>query len=632
MQRTDTRSLRNRIIEFFKRLLGHRQLPTLLAAGAILAMLPALKTGLAMDDLIQRPFQFKASQLPVRMRELLPPDSGSLRRVLAGLFGSIVNPAQVALAKDYGLLGWWGPDAIKCGLWRPFTAFTHWLDYRLFPDSPALMHAHNIGWFAAAIFILAVVYHKLAGPAWLGGLAGVLFLLDKNTYFPVMFVANRGFVVALVFGLAALSEHHRWRTTQSRLAMVLSLCSLAVSLFANEGGASSLAFILAYALVLEPGSWRRRALTALPAIIVIIGWRLIYQGLGYGVADMGGGVNNAGGYIDPSYEPLRFAGQLGPRVLALAGGQFTGIPPDVLLLLNPSWQSGVAIFYLLCLAAGGLVFLPLVRQNAPARFWFAVTALALIPAATVTPLSKNLAFVAVGAFGLVACFVGGLISGSSWAPKALPCRVLSWTTCVWLLLAHVPGALVGRIANVKFTPLLFGAVNRVVGIEDSPNIGEQEVILVNTPLQIATVYAPCYRLYRGQALPRSIRALVPGCTGLELKRTDEKTLIVQTRASDIFACDDLGAAHVAYLFNSLDGIVVGRRPWKPGDRQILRGLTVEILEVSKPGLPVRVAFHFEQPLDSPLYHWLRFDWRRFSYGVFSVPRVGETVWVEGPVR
>ena len=630
MKTKATKGLGNGIAELLKRLLEYRHLPVLLAAGAMLAMLPALKTGLVVDDLIQRPFQFKASQLPMRMQELLPPDSGSLRRVLSGLFGSIVNPEQVALAKDYGLLGWWGPEDIRCSLWRPFTAFTHWLDYRLFPDSPVLMHVHNIAWFAAAIFILAAVYQKLAGPAWVGGLAGILFLLDKNTYFPVMFVANRGFVVALVFGLAALSEHHRWRATQSRLAMVLSLCSLAFSLFANEGGASSLAFILAYALVLEPGSWRRRALTALPAVVVIIGWRLIYQGLGYGVAHMGGGVNNAGGYIDPSYEALRFAGQLGPRVLALAGGQFTGIPPDALLLLNASWQTGVAIFYLLCLGAGCLVFLPLVRENAPARFWFAVTALALIPAATVTPLSKNLAFVAVGAFGLVACFVGGLINGSSWTPKAWPYRVLAWTICVWLLLAHVPGALVGRIANVKFTPLLFGAVNRVVEIGDTPNIGEQEVILVNTPLQIATVYAPCYRLYRGQALPRSIRALVPGCTGLELKRTDEKTLIIQTRASDIFACDDLGAAHVAYLFNSVDGIVVGRRPWKPGERQILRGLAVEILEVSRRGLPARVAFQFEQPLDSPRYDWLRFDWRSFSYGVFSVPKVGETVWLRGP--
>jgi len=149
---------------------------------------------------------------------------------------------------------------------------------------------------------------------------------------------------------------------------------------------SALAFILAYALVLESGSWRHRALTVLPILLVLIGWRLIYQGLGYGVAHAGGGINNVGGYIDPSQEPLRFAGQLVPRMVALAGGQLTGIPPDALLLLNAPWQDGLMVFYLGFLAAGCIVILPLLRETPQARFWFAVMVLALIPAATVTPL------------------------------------------------------------------------------------------------------------------------------------------------------------------------------------------------------------------------------------------------------
>jgi hypothetical protein len=199
MQMTNTHRLGNRVVEFIKRLLAHRLLPVSLAAAAVVAMLPALKTGLAWDDLVQRPFQFKASELPAQTRELFPPDTGSLRGVLSGLFGKIVNPEQVALARDYGILGWWGPDGIRCGLWRPLTAFTHWVDYRLFPDCPALMHAHNIAWFAAAVFLAAIIYRLLAGPAWIAGLAGILFLLDKNTYFPVMFVANRGFMSAVCY-------------------------------------------------------------------------------------------------------------------------------------------------------------------------------------------------------------------------------------------------------------------------------------------------------------------------------------------------------------------------------------------------------------------------------------------------
>ena len=185
----------------------------------------------------------------------------------------------MALAKNYGTLPWWTPDDLKLSLWRPVTAFTHWLDYRLFPDSPALMHAQNIAWFAAIVFLVTIIYRKLMGTGWAAGLAALLFLLDGNTYFPVAFVANRGFILSLFFGLLCLYEHHQWRSAKSRSGLVLSALFLALSLFADEGGASTFAFILAYALVLEPGSVRNRALTVLPSVLVIVLWRTIYIAL-----------------------------------------------------------------------------------------------------------------------------------------------------------------------------------------------------------------------------------------------------------------------------------------------------------------------------------------------------------------
>ena len=67
---------------------------------------------------------------------------------------------------------------------------------------------------------------------------------------------------------------------------MLSALFLALSLFADEGGASTFAFILAYALVLEPGSFRNRALTVLPSVLVIIVWRTIYESLGFGLRNV----------------------------------------------------------------------------------------------------------------------------------------------------------------------------------------------------------------------------------------------------------------------------------------------------------------------------------------------------------
>ena len=265
------------------------------------------------------------------------------------------------------------------------------------------MHAQNIAWFAAIVFLVTIIYRKLMGAGWAAGLAALLFLLDGNTYFPVAFVANRGFILSLFFGLLCLYEHHQWRSAKSRSGLVLSALFLALSLFADEGGASTFAFILAYALVLEPGSFRNRALTVLPSILVIVLWRIIYTLSGFGVFHMGV-------YIDPANEPLQFAREVIPRAMVLLGGQLTGVAPDFLVAVNPSLQPKVIAFYCVPVVVALVVFLPWVRRDKTAAFWFAVMMLAAIPAATVVPLSKNLGFVAVGAYGLIASFVAGLIT------------------------------------------------------------------------------------------------------------------------------------------------------------------------------------------------------------------------------
>jgi hypothetical protein len=127
-------------LNVLKRFLAHRYLPAILAIGAILVMLPALKTGLMGDDLVQRVVELKPGQLPARMRDTgMPPDSGSLGTVLCDLFpGFNGDPRCMALAKNYGLLPWWTPHNLRLGLWRPVTAFTHWLrfDWRTFSYQP----------------------------------------------------------------------------------------------------------------------------------------------------------------------------------------------------------------------------------------------------------------------------------------------------------------------------------------------------------------------------------------------------------------------------------------------------------------------------------------------------------------
>jgi hypothetical protein len=134
-----------------------------------------------------------------------------------------------------------------------------------------------------------------------------------------------------------------------------------------------------------------------------------------------------------------------------------------------------------------------------------------------------------------------------------------------------------------------------------------------------------------------LRALVPGCTSFEVQRTDDKTLVIQSKAPDIFSCDDVGPAGSVYACSAGDRLLLASSKCKKGDRYDLNGLTVEVLESDASDLPSRVAFRFNTSLDSPDFHWLRFDLQMAknhyqAYQPFKIPAIGQSVTLSGPHR
>jgi len=636
-------------INFVRLLLTRRQLPLVLALLAAISMLPSLKMGLFGDDLVQRLAQFKEADLPLHAVEtgFVPPNSGELGSVVNHLFTYIGRPEAIARARDYGIAPWWIPATWGAALWRPLTAFTHWVDYRLFPNTPALMHAHNILWYAAAVFLAAICSRRLskslmipgaaahqtepssaekqctlASPEFVASLAGVLFLLDKDNYGPVAYVANRGFIIALVLGLACLYAHHRWRTVHSKMFMLLSALCFLLSLLANEGGASSFAFLLAYAGVIEQGRWCLRVASLIPATVVMLLWRIAYTGWGFGVRSFVG-------YIDPGYTPLAFLKNLFPRMNGLLGGQLTGIPPEINFGLSPEMRIVLTIlfssFSLVCV----VVFLPVLRRNMLARFWGTAMLLALVPAATVVPLSKNLGFVAVGAFGLIAGFLCDFATREHRAALPFALRTLSWVVAWWLVLAHVVGAIAARIGLAVISPHIPDAWEQLCAF--GTEIGDRDVIIVNDPAE-SPVVVPFDRAYRGLPLPKSLRTLAPGLSGLVVTRSDASTLVLTSKGEDLFDCPSLGLGplHIAYALKLGNDFLFGGRVWRVGDRVASKGFVAEVLELSREGIPRSAAFHFEQSLDSENMVWLYFDWRRGAHLPFILPKSGETTELLGP--
>ncbi|MHC4865665.1 MAG: hypothetical protein ACYTEX_16405, partial [Planctomycetota bacterium] len=389
-----------KVISYVKAGLAHRYLPVVLAAVAVAITLGTLRIGLMWDDLYHRVMLTDRPQLPKRLFDTgpVPQNSGRLTTAVSDLFTMTRTTSDVVKARDYGVVPWWTHDYFKCAFYKPVSAFTHWLDYRLFPNSPALMHAHNLLWFAVVILLVTVLYRRLTGPVWIAGLAALFYLLDESNYFPAMFIANRNVWIALAFGIGAVLAHHRWRSSQSPGAAVSAGACLLAALLSAEAGIATFAYLFAYALFLDDAKPGRRALSLIPSIALILLWRIIYNALGYGVY-------GSGMYVDPVREPLRYAAAVLERAPLLLMGQWSWQSPDFLFWANDAVKNQAWFAAVIFLALVFVILLPLLINSRLARFWFTAMILCVLPICALTAVSRNLLFVSIAGFALTAQFI-----------------------------------------------------------------------------------------------------------------------------------------------------------------------------------------------------------------------------------
>jgi branched-subunit amino acid transport protein len=303
----------------------------------------------------------------------------------------------------------------------------------------------------------------------------------------------------------------------------------------------------------------------------------------------------------------------------LLGGQLTGVPPELSLGLDTKWQTilalGFALFSLLC----AMVVLPVLRRDRVGRFWTLVMLLALVPAATVASISKNLGFVAVGAFGAVTSFLVHFAGSRKRAGGTWLNQSVSWFVAAWLVLA-----LAARVGLALASPYIPVVAQRVFALEYAAEVGDRDVVVINEPGIISFV-VPFERAYRGLPLPRSLRILVPGSIPLEVRRADASTLILTAKEGDLFDCPALGPIHLAYVCKAANEWLLGGRKWETGQRVTCKGFQAEVLDLSPRGMPRSLAFHFEGPLESERKVWLYVDWRHLKHEPFVLPQIGETI-------
>lgn len=577
---------------------GHRLFPLAVMVLGMVLVLPSLSAGLLVDDYHHR-LLMKGSDSPVRLLKS-PLD---MFRFFDG------DPERARQLKDMGVAPWWATDNAKAAFWRPISSLTHWLDYTLWPDSVPMMHAQSVLWYGLLVLCTALLYRRFAATATIAAVAALLFAFDDTHATPVGFLANRNAVIAATFGVLALLAHDRYRRGNSRPARIWAVVLLATSLLSAEAGIATAAYLASYALFLDRDTWKGRLASMVPYVAVIVVWRLLWNGLGYGV-------ENFGVYIDPVREPLRYAGALKDRGATLLLGQLLGPPSDVTMVLTPS---GVRVLW--CVAVGflavfGLLLIPSLRRERVTRFWAVGMLLSVLPICATFPSDRLLVFTSIGAMGLIAQFLAAAFGSGvrSLGPK--PWRFSAVALASLFVLVH--GVVAGPVLLVRsgqpmgpksfMEQMLIGPLDRKVETQD--------LIVVNPPLAFLTSSSALIWADEGTPFPRSFRLLSSSLfEPVEVRRPDAKTLIVRPRFG-----------YYAWVLDAL--FRDPKATFRKGDRVELSGMTVEVLDTTSQGRALEAAFIFPVPLEDPSLRWMQHG--PDGLVPFTPPPVGESVTLAAP--
>lgn len=598
-------------------ILSHRGLPYVAGGLAVLLLLPTLTQGLAADDLIHRALILQ----------------GDLVTTLRRLF-VFADPEVNRELMESGYLAWYAAPELHIAFFRPLAALTHWLDYRLWPESVGLMHLHNLLWYAGGCVLAAFLYRQVIQTAWIAGLAALLYTIDALHFGAAAWIANRNVLMALAFGVLTLLAHLRWRRTGKPNYLVWALVALGLSLLAAEAGIATCAYLFAYAVFLDRGSWARRLGTLVPYLVLAVVWRLGYQALGYTV-------QGSGLYIDPS-DLARFGPGVVERAPLLLASQWLGLAPLPYNLLSANASLIAWGVCLLVLAGIGALMWPLWRGDAAARFWTAGMLLAVIPACSIRLLSgRLLLFASLGAMALMAQFIGGAFGPSTWAPARTGWRWGARTVAVVFLALHILWPLLLVPASLRGSSALDlqGLIDRVLDFGPLTGSAEQDLIVVNPPSPFHFIYLDGLRRLHGEEIPPRVRLLAPGYGEVEVTRRDAQTLRVAVPEGYVDApeawqagrSDPRPAAELATMFQSLDTFFQGDpRSLAPGASVQLNGFSAQVVASTADGRPQIVDFTFAAPLEAATWRWLWWDWQSESYQPFAVPAIGATLHLAGP--
>jgi hypothetical protein len=569
-------------------ILTHRRFPIVVAVLAALMMVSALSGGWQLDDYFQR-----ATILGYG-------DSKPINT-----FIQYIDRAHNLKQMDSGTLPWWASPDLHQAFLRYASTLTMLLDYRLWPNHPALMHLHSLLWLSAAVLAAALLYRQVLGATWVAGLAALMYALDGAHAVPAAYLANRNALIACCFGFLSLLAFVRWRKFGRRRTRWLSVLMLALSLSAGEMGLATAAYLLSYALTVDPDGIRARLMRLLPHGGVLGAWALIYRLSNFGS-------QGSGFYLDPLHNPLGFAVSFCQRAAFLLMGQWTPIPAEMSMAYAPGTSAALhmSVFSFAIAAVVAVLFIPLIMRDRVARFWSLGALLSLIPIAAVGPENRLLGFVGLGSIALLAQLTQVVFARSSVASVPRVWKGFARAATLILLLIHLIAAPLLGIARLTYQANVSSRMMRAMAsVPSDPRIQSQDLVLINPPDHIYLVTAIwAVKQLENLPMPRHLRALSSGGT-LEVTRVGPRSLRVR------FLDGFFPTAFSRFVRSQNDR-------FSPGQHFELPGLSIVVESLDAHGDPAQVMYEFAVPLEDSSLRWMR--WQDGVYVPWNPPALGQT--------
>jgi hypothetical protein len=481
------------------------------------------------------------------------------------------------LIDEGALLPWWTEPRHLNAFFRPLSALTHVLDFRLWPRTAALMHAHSLLWFGALLFALAHVYRRIepSAPA-LCGFALLLYAIDDAHGATVGWIANRNAIISACLALPALAYHHRWVAEGFRRGAWLAPLWLLLGLCAGETALCIIGYLVAYACCLDARSWRERALSLLPYIALLIAHRWLYHALGLGSF-------GSSGYHDPAREPIAFARMLGYNLPVLLSAELFVPVADLGFFGDVRGRGALWCWCVTTLLGLGWLAWSLLRRDAHARFWALGMLLAAVPVSASVPGERLLLALGFGGAALLARLLAAFLATRR---VVSPARRIATDGLLLLHLVAAPFTLPVRAYALE---PLGRAMDRLdADLPRGPEVRAQTVVILNAPIDVMVSYVQVMRAVRGVPRPAHVYWLTSSSSETRVTRLDARTLRVEQARGFLLRPEE---THYRADAGSL-----------PVSASVtLSEMQARVVRVLPDARPQLVDFTFRDPLESARY-------------------------------